>query len=343
LRIYNLKKMSIPKIAVLATGLTAAILVGTLSPQAAQAFPVYQANCTNCHGVGAAPGFMQINFLGPTTMAPGTEYALQLNMDANVNDGQGGWWIANSDESGATGAAATVCRDAWGVTPPIAPACYGGPALSQSFTARLTAPASAGTYYYKVFMVHGKPAAQETYTKTFSITVTAPVTTAPPTTVPVVTTTTPEPVVTTTLPVVTTTTPVPVVTTTEPVVTTTTPDPEVTTTEPVVTTTTPDPEVTTTTPDPEVTTTEPVVITTEPTDTTTTTAPVVTTTEPTDTTTTTAPVAVAGVSAVIPVGAPNTGAGGSSTTDGPLAGLGGLALLLAGAGATTVIRRRRQA
>ena len=258
----------------LATGLTAAILVGTISPQAAQATPKKQTECTTCHGVGAAPGLMQINFLGPTTMAPNAEYALQLNMNANVNDGQGGWWIAESDASGATGAAANVCRDAYGVTPPIAPACYGGPALSQSFSARLTAPAAAGTYYYKVFMVHGVPDAQETYTKTFSITVTSPATTAPPTT-----------------------------------------------TEPT---------------DPPTTT--------EPTDTTTTTAPVVTTTEPTDTTTTTAPVVVAGVSAVIPVGAPNTGAGGASgTTDGPLVGLGGLTLLLAGAGATTVIRRRRQA
>jgi len=58
--------------------------------------------------------------------------------------------------------------------------------------------------------------------------------------------------------------------------------------------------------------------------------------------TATAPV-VSDASAVIPVGAPNTGAGGaSSSTDGPFAGLGGLALLLAGAGATLVVRRRRQ-
>ena len=52
---------------------------------------------------------------------------------------------------------------------------------------------------------------------------------------------------------------------------------------------------------------------------------------------------VAGASAVIPVGAPNTGAGGmSGSTDAPMAGAGGLALLLAGAGATLVARRRRQ-
>ncbi|HEY5248685.1 MAG TPA: fibronectin type III domain-containing protein, partial [Dermatophilaceae bacterium] len=59
---------------------------------------------------------------------------------------------------------------------------------------------------------------------------------------------------------------------------------------------------------------------------------------------TTAPVVVADASAIIPVGAPDTGAGGTSgATDGPLVGLGGLTLILAGAGATQVIRRRRQA
>jgi hypothetical protein len=53
--------------------------------------------------------------------------------------------------------------------------------------------------------------------------------------------------------------------------------------------------------------------------------------------------ATADPAAVIPVGAPNTGAGGaSSSTDGPLVGLGSLALLLAGAGAIQIVRRRRQ-
>ena len=274
MKIYKLNTMSIPKIAVLATGLTAAILAATISPQAAQAFPDKQTDCTGCHGVGAAPGFMTMNFLnGPTTMPANTDYAIQILMNANVNDGASGWWIANSDASGVTGTAATVCRDAWGVTPPIAPACYGGPALSQSFAARMTAPATPGVHWYKVFMVHGKPAAQETYTQLFSITVTAPATT------------------------------------------TTTPPVETTTTTPPV-------ETTTTTPPVETTTTDPAV---------------------TATTTTTAPVVVADDSAVIPVGAPNTGAGGNSgSTDGPLVGLGGLALLLAGAGATQVIRRRGQ-
>jgi len=44
---------------VLSTGLATAILVGTISPQAAQATPDKQKDCTICHGEGAAPGFMQ--------------------------------------------------------------------------------------------------------------------------------------------------------------------------------------------------------------------------------------------------------------------------------------------
>ena len=54
MKTIHLKKMSIPKIAVLATGLATAILVGTISPQAAQATPDKQKDCTTCHGEGAA-------------------------------------------------------------------------------------------------------------------------------------------------------------------------------------------------------------------------------------------------------------------------------------------------
>jgi hypothetical protein len=58
--------------------------------------------------------------------------------------------------------------------------------------------------------------------------------------------------------------------------------------------------------------------------------------------TATTPRAADPASSAIPLGAPSTGAGGaSSSSDGPLAGLGGLALLLAGAAATQVVRRRR--
>ena len=52
MKIYSLKRKTIPKLAVLATGLTAAVLVATINPVPAQAFPNKQAECINCHGVG---------------------------------------------------------------------------------------------------------------------------------------------------------------------------------------------------------------------------------------------------------------------------------------------------
>jgi hypothetical protein len=266
--------MSIPKIAVLATGLTAAILVAMISPQAAQATPGEQADCTGCHS-GGEVATMTLSLLGTPTMAPSTDYAISIAMSTvNSNGGAVGWWIAESDSAGITGQTATVCRTS--STPvPAAPACYGGPALSTSFFPRMTAPAEAGTYYYKVWMNQGPDDASSANNfKIFSITVTAP----------------------------------PVTTTTEPPVTTTTEPPVTTTTEPPVTTTTEAPTSTTTAP--------PVVLG--------------------DTVT-------GDGTAVIPVGAPDTGAGGAaSPTDGSLAGLSGLALLLAGAGATQVLRRRQQ-
>ena len=59
-------------------------------------------------------------------------------------------------------------------------------------------------------------------------------------------------------------------------------------------------------------------------------------------TTTPAPTSTTPVgTGVIPVGAPNTGAGGAAGSNDGLSGLGGLALLLAGAAATLVARRRQ--
>ena len=50
MRIYKLTKMNLPKIAVLATGLAAAALVATMSPQAARCDPS-RLNCAGCHGL----------------------------------------------------------------------------------------------------------------------------------------------------------------------------------------------------------------------------------------------------------------------------------------------------
>jgi hypothetical protein len=67
-----------------------------------------------------------------------------------------------------------------------------------------------------------------------------------------------------------------------------------------------------------------------------------TTPAPTSTTTTSAPTSTTpDGTGVIPVGAPNTGAGGAAGSNDGLMGFGGLALLLAGAGATLFVRRQQ--
>ena len=57
LKNVGFRRMTIPKLAVLATGLAAAVLVATINPApVAQAFPNKQQECLNCHGVGAPAG-----------------------------------------------------------------------------------------------------------------------------------------------------------------------------------------------------------------------------------------------------------------------------------------------
>jgi hypothetical protein len=250
LKTLNVKKLNLPKIAVLATGLTAAVVVATMNlAPTAQAYPTKATACTQCHTAGgsvtAAPS--------SATVAPGAVYTVALAFTGGSTPV--GYWISGNSAN-------ITASDA-------------GPAS-------MTAPAAAGSYTYTVWM-RSDVVASTTYT----ITVSAPVTTPPVTTPPVTTTTVPSSTTTTAAPATTT----------------------------------------------------PAATTTDPSSTTTTAAPAATSPAAT---TTTAPV-VADASAVIPVGAPNTGAGGaSSSTDGPLVGLGGLALLLAGASATQVVRRRRQ-
>jgi hypothetical protein len=215
LRICNLKKVSIPKIAVLVTGLAAGILVATVSPQAAQAAPEDQRDCTDCHNPAEAA---TMTLTAPTApLAPGSFYAISIAMSTvNSNSGAVGWWIAESDAAGKTGKTATDCRDSSTLVP-SAPACFGSPAQSTSFTPSMTAPATAGTYYYKVWMNQGPDDASSANNfKVFSITVTGPAatTTEPPATTTEPPATTTEPPVATTTPPATTTEP-PAATTTE--------------------------------------------------------------------------------------------------------------------------------
>jgi serine protease len=324
--------MTIPKIAVLATGLTAAILVATIHPTPAQAFPSTEQNCTNCHGSGVVAGTVTAT-PSTTTPAAGAAYTVTITI-ATTSSGDTGYWIANSDAVGVTGTST-------GVT--------GGPTSALTYTRPMTAPATAGTYYYKVWANQGPESASSANFALYNITVAAPPTTTPPPTT-----------TTTTVPPTTTTTTVPPTTvppTTVPPVITAPGAPTRVTAIPgnglaVVSwtpSTTGDPATSyTVTASPggmTVTTTGTSATVTGLTNGTSYTFTVTAANSAGTSVVSAASAAVtpsASITGVVPVGAPSTGAGGASTSgDSPLMGLGGLALLLAGAAMVTAIRRRR--
>jgi hypothetical protein len=186
LKIINLKKMSLPKVAVLATGAVAALLAAVISPATvASAHVGYTQACNSCHSAG---GSVKATPAAGNKL-PGASYNVALAFTGGSSPS--GFWISGNGVN-LTG--------------------------SSSTSATMKAPAAAGTYTYTVWVRAGVVAST-----TYSITVAAaPTTTTPPvtTTTPPVTTTTPP--VTTTRPPVTTTRP-PVTTTTPPVTTTTRP------------------------------------------------------------------------------------------------------------------------
>jgi hypothetical protein len=222
LKIYSLKRMTLPKVAVLAAGLAAAVLVTTINPLAAQATP-RAANCAGCHS--SATGAVSTVTAVPSTATPaaGATYTVAITMSANPLGGNTGFGVV-----------------AVAPAPAPAPIVRGGPSAALSYTATMVAPAAAGTYSYTVYTNQGLDDASVatpvalTGSKVFTITV-APVATTPP---PTTTTTTPPPTTTTTTPPPTTTT-----TTPPPTTTTTTPPPTTTTTTPPPTTTTTPPPV----------------------------------------------------------------------------------------------------
>jgi large repetitive protein len=369
LKTFTLQKMNIPKVAVLATGLTGAIAVALMGPSTAQAYPTYQSDCSVCHTAASGLATAVPDTTTPAASAP---YIVTVTPPVNAAGGDTGFWIANADgtTTGVTG---------------------GGPGSSAaSYSAAMTAPAAAGTYTYKVWAVHGPAygtgmANFATYTITVGTT-TPPTDTDTSTTPPTDTSTTPPTDTSTTPPTDTGTTTAPV--TTAPVAPTDataiagnsqalvswTPagDGGSAITGYTVTAS-PGGQTANATTDADsasvtglsngtaytfTVTASNNMGTSLASDASTAITPSAaplstTTTTPAATTpaaaTRTMPVVAASVAAtadpaaVIPVGAPNTGAGGaSSSTDAPLVGLGSLALLLAGAGATQIIRRRRQ-
>jgi len=157
MRVLNLK-LSIPKVAVLATGLAAAVMVATVSPApVAQAKTGYTEDCTGCHSAGGS-----VTATAAATQLPGASYTVALAFTGGSSPNA--FWISGNGVN-VTGSSAT--------------------------SATMTAPATAGTYTYTVWVRSGVVAST-----TYSITVAA----APTTTTPPVTTTTTPPVTTTTEP-----------------------------------------------------------------------------------------------------------------------------------------------
>jgi hypothetical protein len=170
LRTLSLKRITMPKVAVLATGFVAAVMVATITPMPAQATP-RAADCTGCHAgsttttVTATPSV--------TAPAPGATYTVAITLTANAAGGDTGYGIV-------------------AVAPTPAPLVkvFGGMtgASALSYTATMIAPATAGTYSYTVWTNQGPTSAGQVGSKVYSITVgavpTTPPTTIPPTTVP---------------------------------------------------------------------------------------------------------------------------------------------------------------
>ena len=160
LRSLSLKRIAIPKVAVLVTGLAAAVMVATINPVPAQAFPNKQQECLNCHGVGTPAG--SVNAVpSTTTPAAGATYTVLVTAPLNTDEpaGDTGYWIANSTSAGVTGLTTGVYGGADGTG-------------AATRTATMTAPAAVGTYYYKVWADKGSTSSTGvTNFKVYSITV----------------------------------------------------------------------------------------------------------------------------------------------------------------------------
>lgn len=147
-------RMTIPKIAVLATGLAAVFLVAASNPQPAQASAGKATECTRCHQAGgsvtAAPS--------DATPASGVPYTVAIAL-TTTSTGKSGYWISD-------GADVSVVGD---------------PVDGSSLSAAMTAPAAAGTYTYTVWADRGGKSDGQASSARYSITVAkAPATIQPP-------------------------------------------------------------------------------------------------------------------------------------------------------------------
>ena len=148
MKVYGLKKVTLPKVAVLATGMAAGLVVATLAPMPAQARPGYTQDCTGCHSSG-----LSITAT-PSTATPLSGATYTVRFDQTVD----GYWISGTGVSLAGGSASSVS---------------------------VKAPAAAGIYTYNVYVRNGD-AGKTTYKITVGST-TTPTTPVPTATTPTTT------------------------------------------------------------------------------------------------------------------------------------------------------------
>ncbi len=137
---HTMKRKATPKIAVLATGLAASVMVVTMNPALpAQALPSYHQACNACHGSVAAGVSTAVP--SATSMLPGASYTVQVTFAAG-GSGLTGFWI-----EGLGGVA-------------------GGPSSATSYRATMKAPATVGVKSYKVWTRRGGQVGSVPYTIT---------------------------------------------------------------------------------------------------------------------------------------------------------------------------------
>lgn len=143
----------------------ATLAVGLASAKSATAFPSKQKDCSACHGpsLGSYRGTVTAT-PSSAIVATGASYTIAITISENPNGTYDtGYWVANSDAGGTTGSSTGVYGGAGGTN-------------QQSYTATMTAPATPGTYYYKVFGEDGQDNNQgQTNFAVYAITVITPV------------------------------------------------------------------------------------------------------------------------------------------------------------------------
>ena len=148
----SLARKSIPKVAVLAAGLTVVALAATAHPSDAQAFPNRNRDCSACHDAGGTTTAQA----STATPAAGATYTVAVTLTANPRGGTSGYAIVPvTAGSGTTNA--------------------GGSSAALRYTATMKAPTTPGKYTYKVFTNQGGTGSDGRASGTqYTITVAAP-------------------------------------------------------------------------------------------------------------------------------------------------------------------------